>query len=98
MTDGQAPQYGLIGLGTMGSNLALNIAEKGNAIAVFNRTVQRATEFHGEAGDLSDRIVPTLSLQEFVEAIARLTAHHDRCLIRKSLFDLSFKRLSLRVV
>jgi 3-hydroxyacyl-CoA dehydrogenase len=27
---------GLIGLGVMGSNLALNIAEKGNKIAVFN--------------------------------------------------------------
>ena len=31
-------EIGLIGLGVMGSNLALNIAEKGNRIAVFNRT------------------------------------------------------------
>ena len=30
--------YGLIGLGTMGAALALNIAEKGYPIAVFNRT------------------------------------------------------------
>ena len=29
---------GLIGLGTMGANLALNIAEKGYTIAVFNRS------------------------------------------------------------
>ena len=29
---------GLVGLGTMGSALALNIAEKGFRIAVFNRT------------------------------------------------------------
>jgi phosphoglycerate dehydrogenase-like enzyme len=34
-------EIGLIGLGVMGSNLALNIAEKGNKIAVFNRTVAR---------------------------------------------------------
>ena len=32
---------GLIGLGVMGSNLALNIAEKGHRIAVFNRTTAR---------------------------------------------------------
>ena len=38
MSDTGKPSYGLIGLGTMGSNLALNIAEKGSAIAVFNRT------------------------------------------------------------
>ncbi|TIW62831.1 MAG: hypothetical protein E5V60_23420, partial [Mesorhizobium sp.] len=30
-------EIGLIGLGTMGSNLALNIAEHGHRIAVFNR-------------------------------------------------------------
>ncbi|MFN6005459.1 MAG: NAD(P)-binding domain-containing protein, partial [Paracoccaceae bacterium] len=32
------PQTGLIGLGTMGAALALNIAEKGFPIAVWNRT------------------------------------------------------------
>ena len=31
-------EIGLIGLGVMGSNLALNIAEKGHRIAVYNRT------------------------------------------------------------
>ena len=34
-------EIGLIGLGVMGSNLALNIAEKGNRIAVFNRTTAK---------------------------------------------------------
>ena len=71
MNDTAKPFYGLIGLGTMGSNLALNIAEKGNAIAVFNRTVSRVPEFHQEAGDLASRIAPTRSLQDFVDAIAR---------------------------
>lgn len=48
----QQAEIGLIGLGVMGSNLALNIAEKGNRIAVFNRTPARTHEFIGEAGDL----------------------------------------------
>ena len=38
-------EIGLIGLGVMGSNLALNIAEKGNRIAVFNRTHRETDAF-----------------------------------------------------
>ncbi|MEP1208966.1 MAG: NADP-dependent phosphogluconate dehydrogenase [Rhizobiaceae bacterium] len=71
MNDTAKPSYGLIGLGTMGSNLALNIAEKGNAIAVFNRTVSRVGEFHEEAGELASMVVPASSLEEFVNAIER---------------------------
>ena len=71
MNDTPKPSFGLIGLGTMGSNLALNIAEKGNAIAVFNRTVSRVGEFHEEAGDLASMVVPTESLEDFVNAIER---------------------------
>jgi 6-phosphogluconate dehydrogenase len=62
-------EIGLIGLGTMGSNLALNIAEKGHRIAVFNRTVSRVDEFKANAGDLADRIVPCHSLKELAAAI-----------------------------
>ncbi len=60
---------GLIGLGTMGSALALNIAEKGFDIAVFNRTTSTTREFAAEAGPLADRITPTESLQALVEAL-----------------------------
>ena len=62
-------EIGLIGLGVMGSNLALNIAEKGNKIAVFNRTVARTKEFYEEAGDLKGQIVPCDTIEEFVAAI-----------------------------
>ena len=62
-------EIGLIGLGVMGSNLALNIAEKGNRIAVFNRTVERTAEFHAEAGSLASQIVPCKTIEEFVAAI-----------------------------
>ncbi|CAG9582689.1 putative 6-phosphogluconate dehydrogenase,decarboxylating [Leishmania major strain Friedlin] len=36
---------GIIGLGVMGANLALNIAEKGFKVAVFNRTYAKTTSF-----------------------------------------------------
>ncbi|MDB6180692.1 NADP-dependent phosphogluconate dehydrogenase [Paracoccus fistulariae] len=60
---------GLIGLGTMGAALALNIAEKGFPIAVWNRTTEVTHRFKDEAGDLAPRIIPTESLQDLVAAI-----------------------------
>lgn len=63
-------RIGLIGLGTMGAALALNIAEKGFPIAVWNRTAAVTRRFHAEAGDLADRVIPTESLAELVAAIA----------------------------
>ena len=60
---------GLIGLGVMGANLALNIAEKGFRIAVFNRTGATTTSFHAGAGVLASIIVPSQTLEEFVASI-----------------------------
>ena len=51
-------EIGLIGLGVMGSNLALNIAEKGNRIAVFNRTAARTDAFMASAGKLAADLIP----------------------------------------
>lgn len=62
-------EIGLIGLGVMGANLALNIAEKGNRIAVFNRTTEKTDEFFAEAGALADRIIPCHTMEEFIDAI-----------------------------
>ena len=62
-------EIGLIGLGVMGSNLALNIADKGNRIAVFNRSPGRTDIFMQEAGALAERIVPCKTIEEFVAAI-----------------------------
>lgn len=62
-------EIGLIGLGVMGANLALNIAEKGNKIAVFNRTYARTQKFFEEAGDLQKQIIPCATMEEFVAAI-----------------------------
>ena len=65
------PHIGLIGLGTMGAMLALNIAEKGFAIAVWNRTTTVTRRFHAEAGALAAQIVPTETLADLVAAIER---------------------------
>ena len=62
-------EVGLIGLGVMGSNLALNIAEKGHPIAVFNRTAARTGLFFEEAGGLREQIVPCTTLAALVAAI-----------------------------
>jgi 6-phosphogluconate dehydrogenase len=60
---------GLIGLGTMGAMLALNIAEKGFHIAVWNRTTTVTHAFKTEAGALAAMITPTDTLADLVAAI-----------------------------
>ena len=62
-------EIGLIGLGVMGANLALNIAEKGHRIAVYNRTTARTDEFKANAGALADRVVPCHTLADLAAAI-----------------------------
>ena len=62
-------EIGLIGLGVMGSNLALNIAEKGHKIAVFNRTPARTRTFYEQAGDLRNMVVPCETMAELAAAI-----------------------------
>lgn len=64
-------EIGLIGLGTMGSALALNIAEKGFRVAVFNRTGEVTRAFYAAAGTLKDTIVPAATPADLVAAIAR---------------------------
>lgn len=62
-------EIGLIGLGVMGSNLALNIAEKGFKVAVYNRTQEVTHKFFNHAGALAKNIVPCDNLQELINAI-----------------------------
>ena len=64
---------GLIGLAVMGSNLALNIAEKGYTIAVHNRSPGRIDEFVAEAKvqGLDDKTIPQYDLAAFVQAVKR---------------------------
>ena len=59
-------EIGLVGLGVMGSNLALNIAEHGHRIAVWNRELPRLPEFMRDAGDLAKHIVPTETIEQLI--------------------------------
>ncbi|GAB4514871.1 MAG: NADP-dependent phosphogluconate dehydrogenase [Roseibium sp.] len=68
-SQGAAADIGLIGLGTMGGNLALNIAENGFSIAVYNRTAEKTDQFMAKAGGLAGNLVPSRSLEDFVASI-----------------------------
>ncbi len=62
---------GLIGLGTMGAMLALNIADNGFSVAVHNRTASKIPEFIDGAGPLKDQFSGHAELADFVQAIAK---------------------------
>lgn len=62
---------GVYGLGTMGSALALNFADRGFSVAVANREGDWIAPFLEEAGPLAERITGTADLESFVAAIAR---------------------------
>ena len=62
---------GLIGLAVMGSNLALNIAEKGYTVAVHNRSAGRIDEHMADAKaqGLDGNTIPKYDLAEFVQTV-----------------------------
>jgi 6-phosphogluconate dehydrogenase len=64
---------GLIGLAVMGSNLALNIAEKGYQIAVHNRTASKIDDFMVMAKEqgLDGKCVPEADLVQFIQSVKR---------------------------
>jgi 6-phosphogluconate dehydrogenase len=61
-------QFGLIGLGTMGSNLALNIEERGFPVAVWNLEADRTAAFVAEHAGRA--FTPADTFEELVAAIA----------------------------
>lgn len=60
---------GLIGLGTMGAMLALNIAEKGFEISVFNRTTATTKTFFENSGALAGKITPCETLKDLIASL-----------------------------
>jgi 6-phosphogluconate dehydrogenase len=63
----QQQPIGVYGMGVMGRNLALNIASRGYAVSVYNRTQDLTDEVmaaHPDAG-----LVPTQTLEEFVASL-----------------------------
>ncbi len=62
---------GVYGLGTMGSALALNFAEKGFTVAVTNRETPWIKRFVEESGALAGQFVPSDTVEEFVGSLKR---------------------------
>ena len=61
-------QLGIIGLGTMGANLARNAARNGAKIAIYNRTPEKTDAFINEYGDEGE-FVACKSIDELVKAL-----------------------------
>ncbi|MBS3740215.1 NADP-dependent phosphogluconate dehydrogenase [Candidatus Bipolaricaulota bacterium] len=59
---------GIIGMGVMGQNLALNMASKGYGVSVYNRRENRTREFAENKAKKKD-IIPTYDLAEFVKSL-----------------------------
>jgi 6-phosphogluconate dehydrogenase len=62
---------GLIGLAVMGQNLALNIADHGFQISVYNRTTEKTDAFVAENPSTPGGLVGTKTLAEFVQSLAK---------------------------
>ena len=61
----QGCDIGLIGLGVMGRNFVLNMADHGFSVAVYNRTTEKTKDFM--ANEVGDRPIKAgFELKEFV--------------------------------
>jgi len=69
MSDEERADIGLIGLGTMGANLALNIADHGFKVAVYNRTAETTRRFVETAGALRPLLTGCDSLEALLQAV-----------------------------
>ncbi|MEO8381843.1 MAG: NADP-dependent phosphogluconate dehydrogenase, partial [Acidobacteriota bacterium] len=62
-------QFGMVGLGVMGANLALNVADHGFTVALWNREPEKAQRLAAENPD--KKLTATRTLEEFVQALER---------------------------
>jgi len=69
VTPAATAQFGVIGLGVMGENLALNIEEHGTPVAVWNLESDWVDRFVNE--NSSRHIVGTKTFEEFTRALSR---------------------------
>ena len=59
--------YGMIGLGTMGRNLVLNMNDKGSSVAGFDKNNTQVELLQKDAGDRN--ILATSKIEEFINAL-----------------------------
>jgi 6-phosphogluconate dehydrogenase len=62
---------GLIGLAVMGQNLALNIADHGFPISVFNRTASKTVEFVAQNPATPGKLTGTATMAEFAASLKK---------------------------
>jgi 6-phosphogluconate dehydrogenase len=62
---------GLVGLAVMGQNLALNIADHGFQISVFNRTTEKTDKFVADNPNTPGGVIGSKTVAEFVKSIAK---------------------------
>ncbi|WP_423822265.1 NADP-dependent phosphogluconate dehydrogenase [Salinisphaera sp. SPP-AMP-43] len=62
-------KIGVIGMAVMGRNIALNIESRGYAVSVYNRSREKTDEVI--AASQGRNLVPTFSLEEFVESLEK---------------------------
>jgi 6-phosphogluconate dehydrogenase len=62
-------QFGVLGLAVMGQNLAMNVANKGFTVAVFNRHRNRTDEMMAGPAKGNKKVIPTYSEKELCEAL-----------------------------
>jgi 6-phosphogluconate dehydrogenase len=62
---------GLVGLAVMGQNLALNIADHGFQISVFNRTTEKTDKFVAENPNTPGGLLGFKTLEDFVKSLAK---------------------------
>ncbi|MFU8849195.1 MAG: NADP-dependent phosphogluconate dehydrogenase [Opitutales bacterium] len=71
MSEEAVSEIGLIGLAVMGQNLALNIADHGFKISVYNRTTSKMEEFVAANSDTPGGLVGCETLEAFVASLKR---------------------------
>jgi 6-phosphogluconate dehydrogenase len=67
----QPSDIGLVGLAVMGQNLALNVADHGFRISVYNRTTATMEKFVAENPDTPGGLVGCGTLEEFVQSLSK---------------------------
>jgi len=67
---GASADIGVVGMAVMGQNLALNIADKGFRVAIYNRTEAKTRELY-ETRCAGKPVVPAYTLEAFVSSLKR---------------------------
>lgn len=62
-------QIGVIGMGVMGKNLALNVESRGYTVSVYNRSSSKTDEVIAEHPD--KKLFPAYSIEEFVNTLEK---------------------------